>query len=46
MKAYDEKCLFDTLTIDNLGVTQGQGRKCYISLFKPFVITLNHLNDN
>ena len=36
MKAYDEKkCLFATLTLDDLGVTQGQGQKCYTSLFKP-----------
>ena len=29
MKVYDEeKCLFGTLTLDDFGVTQGQGRKC------------------
>ena len=36
MKACDEgKCISGTLTLDNLGVTQGQGQKCQISLFKP-----------
>ena len=36
MKAFDEgNCLFGTLTLDDLGVTQGQGQKCQISLFKP-----------
>ena len=29
MKAYGEKkCLFSTLTLDDLGMTQGQGQKC------------------
>ena len=36
MKAYDERNrLFGTLTLDDLGVTQGQGQKCQISLYKP-----------
>ena len=31
MKAYDEgKCLFGTLTLDDFGMTQGQGQKCQI----------------
>ena len=31
MKAYDEeKCLFGTLILDDLDVTQGQGLKCQI----------------
>ena len=36
MEACDEgKCIFGTLTLDDLDVTQGQGQKCKISLFKP-----------
>ena len=36
MKACDEeKCIIGTLTLDDLGVTLGQGQKCQISLFKP-----------
>ena len=36
MKACDKRnCIFDTLTFDDLGVTQGQGQTCQISLFKP-----------
>ena len=36
MKACDEgKCIFGILTLDDLGVTQGQGQKCQISPFKP-----------
>ena len=36
MKAFNEgNCLFSILTLDNLGVSQGQGQKGQISLFKP-----------
>ena len=39
MKAYDEgKCLFAILTIDDLGVTQGQGQKCKIFSVEAFTI--------
>ena len=35
MKAYDEgKRFFGTLTLDDFGMTQGQGQKCLFSLFK------------
>ena len=35
MNAYgDRKCLFGTLTLDDLGVTQRQGQKCQISLLR------------
>ena len=35
MKVYDEeKCLFG-LTLCDFDMTQGQGQKCQISLFKP-----------
>ena len=30
MKACNEKCIFGTLTLDDLGLTQGQGQKCQI----------------
>ena len=40
MKAYDEgKCLFAILTLDDLGVTQGQGQKCTICFIFTFTIT-------
>ena len=35
MKACDEgKCIFSTLTLDDLGLTQSLDQKCQISLFK------------
>ena len=35
MKACDEgKYIFGTLTLNDLGVTQSQGQKCQISIFK------------
>ena len=30
MKAYDEKCLLGVLTLNDLGMTQGQGQACQI----------------
>ena len=40
MKAYDKrKCFFAILTLDDRGVTQGQGQKCKIFFVQAFVIT-------
>ena len=40
MKAYDEMmCLFAIFTLDDLGVTQGQGQKCKIVYVLVFIIT-------
>ena len=38
MKAYDkEKCLFGILTLDDLGLTQGQCQKCKIFSVLAFI---------
>ena len=40
MKAYDEgKCLFAIFTLDDYGLTQGQGQKCKIFSVLTFTIT-------
>ena len=40
MKAYDEeKCLLGVLTLDDLGVTLGQGQTCQIFTILAFIIT-------
>ena len=52
MKAYNKgKCLFGTLTLDDLGVTQGEGQNCNIFTVQAFIYIhcsslYNHLESS
>ena len=39
MKAYDKKSLYCTSTLDDPGMTQGQGQTCQIFTVYAFAIT-------